>query len=74
MKIVIKDDLLWKDNTKTTGNIINCIEGDKIANANGFMFVERLVKAYSDNTKLTLDENFKIISTTEKVKCQNKIQ
>lgn len=60
MKIVIKDGLLWRDNTINNDNIISCLEADKIANANGFMYVETLVKKYPENTVLYLDTNFKI--------------
>ena len=62
MKIIIKDKLLWKDNTSNTNNIIGCIKGDAIAQANNEMFVERLIKKYPDNTILNLDENLKIIN------------
>ena len=60
MKIVIKDGLLWRDNTINTDNIISCLEADKIANANGVRYVETLVKKYPENTVLYLDTNFKI--------------
>lgn len=59
-RIIIKDGLLWRGNTKSTDNIINTIEADRIARANGFMYVERMINTYTDGTKLKLDEDLKI--------------
>lgn len=59
-RIIIKDGLLWTGNTKHPDNIINTIKADKIAQANGFMYVERMISAYADGTKLTLDDDLNI--------------
>lgn len=60
MKVIIKDKLLWEKDTSTRSNIIGCIFGDKIANVNGYVYVERLIKEYPDGTVLHLTDDLKI--------------
>lgn len=67
-KIIIKDGLLWWMNAKNVDNVIDCVEADIIAQANGFMFAERLVKAYPDSTTLKMSVDRKIISSSHPLK------
>lgn len=67
MKYIIHKGLLWGKNTSTSRNIVNCLEADKIANANDFIYIERLINHYPDGTILYIDKNLKIKTKGESV-------
>lgn len=65
MKIIIKDGLLWENNTTTKDNIIGCMGADSIARANGFHYAETMIDYYGAGKELNIDENHKIIKETK---------
>lgn len=65
MKIIVNQGLLWISDTSNLKNMINRITSDKIARANGFIYVENLVKAFPENRVLRLDKDMKIIGVCD---------
>ena len=60
-KIVIAEGLLWEGRAGNKRNILGTFEADKIAEALGFMYVERLIDHYGENITLLLDDNLKVM-------------
>lgn len=61
MNIIVADGILYLEK-KALHNYIDARHADKIANANGYEYVERFVKAYPDGTELKLnDETLKVM-------------
>ncbi len=65
-KIILAEGLLWEGKVGEVKNILSVIEADKIAQSLGFVFVERLVNHYKENTVLLLGESLKDIKVIEK--------
>ena len=59
-KILIKNGLLWEQ-----GKFRDLPWVDHFAEKNGFIYVERLVSAYPDNTILKIDEQEKIVESSK---------
>lgn len=64
-KIIIKDGLLWEDRLYLTKDLIGTFEADRIAQANNYSYVERLIADYIDGSVILIDSNLKIHKITE---------
>lgn len=64
-QILIQDGLLWKEDASSNDNIVACPLGDRIAQANGMVYVERVVKRFPEGTVLILDKDLKIIKAVK---------
>jgi hypothetical protein len=65
-KIVVASGLLWNDNTEDPYNIIGCGEGDRIAGANGFGWLEQLERKYKEAGFFYIDSETLVIIEDEK--------
>ena len=74
MKIIVHRDLLWKDSTDNPDNILCCLKGDQIAQANGGVYVESFIRKYPDGTILVLDEDLQIVEERKVPKYKMKIE
>lgn len=60
-KIIVKDGLLWEGSAKDIDNVLTTYEADRIAQANGFPYVESLIRKYRDGAVMHIDNESKIL-------------